>query len=170
MDETRGQDALEHGVGSDTAAPGDDRVTAAMRILLDEHPTRPGIDRTPATDGWTAVDSTADGRGPAATEDEPSEHMVRIPASLLARVIATITEVRAEVAALRAQAVAAEHAGEDAPTNGQHQEACMVVLNMALNGAPQSEAEQYLARHFPHEDSAAVATEIYHLMAGMLTS
>jgi hypothetical protein len=38
---------------------------------------------------------------------------------------------------------------------------------MALNGAPQSEAEQYLARHFPHEDSARIATELYKCMATM---
>jgi hypothetical protein len=96
--------------------------------------------------------------------------MVRVPAALLARVIATIAEVRAEVGELRAQAIAAEQVKPGAAANGQHEEACMVVLNMALNGAPQDEAESYLSRHFPHEDSARIATELYKCMAAMRVS
>ena len=89
---------------------------------------------------------------------------MQVPAALLKRVIATIAEVRAEVRALHAQAVGAAEAAQDA----QHEEACLVVLNMALNGAPQSEAEQYLSRHFPDEDSTGVAAEIFQRMARLL--
>ena len=168
MDEARGQDALDPGVQSDAGTsrtseltePEAVPATAAMRILSDGHPAPPA-----QSDGHRAPPAQSDGhRAPTAQSDGHRAPTVQVPAALLKRVIATIAEVRAEVRALHAQAVGAAEAAQDA----QHEEACLVVLNMALNGAPQSEAEQYLSRHFPDEDSTGVAAEIFQRMARLL--
>ena len=174
MEERRGPDALEPGVRSHAGAattprepiePEAEPASAAMRTLLDEHRARPRPDQGPRPGDSGSVPGGADR---ARSPDSDPAPMVQVPASLLTRVISTIAEVRAEVGALQADALVAERSVPDSPGDGRHEEACMVVLSMALNGAPQSEAEEYLSRHFPGEDSGAVAGEIYKRMAGML--
>ena len=67
---------------------------------------------------------------------------------------ATIEELRAQVAALRA-------ALQEQKLAGEHKQARMVSLNMALNGAPREEAERYLSQNFGLADAGPLLDDAY---------
>jgi hypothetical protein len=53
------------------------------------------------------------------------------------------------------------------PLSSDRDKACMVALNMALNGAPRSEAHRYLAEHFGVLDAPGIVSDAYALCARM---
>jgi hypothetical protein len=61
---------------------------------------------------------------------------------------------------------AAEPAGAS-PLSSDRDKACMVALNMALNGASHAEADRYLAEHFDLLDAPGIVADAYALWARM---
>ena len=57
-------------------------------------------------------------------------------------------------------------AGEP-PLSSDRDKACMVALNMALNGASRDEADLYLAEHFDLLDAPGIVSDAYALCARM---
>jgi hypothetical protein len=75
-----------------------------------------------------------------------------------------VTEVEVEAVVVEAEAapgaVAAEETSEDA------QNARLVALNMALNGASRTETERYLAENFTIDDPTALLDDVYAQRGG----
>jgi len=61
---------------------------------------------------------------------------------------------------------AADPAGAS-PVSSDPDKACMVALNMALNGASRAEADRYLAEHFALLDAPGIVSDAYALWAQM---
>lgn len=86
----------------------------------------------------------------------------RVSPELLEQMTLTLGEVRHALAALRAThdlSVAAS--GRVPAASSELQDARLVAVNMALNGAPQAETERYLERNFPLQDGEDIAAAAY---------
>ena len=100
--------------------------------------------------------------------EAPADPVVQLPLVLVQRLVAALAEARLALA---------EHHGEprgragaaEPPGAADVEMARMVVLNMALNGAPRHEAELYLARNFALGDPAAVVADAYECVPDMLS-
>ena len=105
--------------------------------------------------------------GGAATGEASSEPTVQVPFVLLRRLVTTLSEARVALAERHPQS---EGAGQgEAPAARDVEMARLVVLNMALNGAPRSEAEQYLTRNFALGDPAAIVADAYERVPEILS-
>ena len=93
-----------------------------------------------------------------------------VPADLLARVDSELATARALMScietALERPAGATGVAATSAPSP-QRDQACMVALNMALNGASPMETGRYLAEHFDLPDADVIVGDAYAQRARM---
>ena len=100
----------------------------------------------------------------------PPVPMTTVPADLLARVDSELATARALMScietALESQAGATGVAAASAPSP-QRDQACMVALNMALNGASPMETSRYLAEHFDLPDADVIVGDAYAQRARM---
>lgn len=104
----------------------------------------------------------------AGTEPAGGQPTVEVPLMLVERLVATLSEARLALADQRAQAGEGMNAAAG-PTAADVEMARMVVLNMALNGAPRAEAEQYLARNFALADPAGIVADAYDRVPDILS-
>lgn len=99
--------------------------------------------------------------------ERPGAETVTVPADLLERAHGEIVATRA----LLASAVTALAEDEDAEqrdaASPERDTACVVVLNMALNGASRAEADRYLAENFDLPDAHRIVAEAYAQCARM---
>jgi hypothetical protein len=99
--------------------------------------------------------------------ERPGVETVTVPADLLERAHGEIVATRA----LLAVAVDALAEDEDAEprdaASPARDTACVVVLNMALNGAPRAEADRYVAENFDLPDADRIVAEAYAQCARM---
>jgi hypothetical protein len=79
-----------------------------------------------------------------------------VSADLVDQLDAGISRVRAEIASLQAQV-----AGPREPVPEDRDEACMVALNMALNGASRTETDRYLDESFGIRDRQRIVDDAY---------
>jgi hypothetical protein len=133
---------------------------------------------TDARPGWPPPDPRDAVPGPA-----PSSPTVTVREDLLRRVrddlvAARALIVRTSTALARSVSGAAFDAPErpfappaapagEPPLSADRDKACMVVLNMALNGASRDEADLYLAEHFDLLDAPGIVSDAYALCARM---
>jgi len=87
--------------------------------------------------------------------------IVRMSTALARSVSGAASEARE-----RRPARAAAPAGAS-PLSSDRDKACMVALNMALNGASRAEADRYLAEHFDLADGPGIVSDAYVLCARM---
>jgi hypothetical protein len=97
----------------------------------------------------------------------PGTETVTVPADLLERAHGEIVATRALLA--RALAAVAEDEGAEQrdARSPERETACVVVLNMALNGAPRAEADRYVAENFDLPDADRIVAEAYAQCARM---
>jgi len=105
-----------------------------------------------------------------AVPDPPPVPTMTVPADLLARVDSELATARALMScietALERPAGATGVAATSAPSP-QRDQACMVALNMALNGASPMETGRYLAEHFDLPDADVIVGDAYAQRARM---
>jgi hypothetical protein len=90
-----------------------------------------------------------------------------VPPSVIDQIDARIARVRAELALLRAAVArrrengAAAEGGQlgEAPANGD--QAAMIALNMALNGASRAETDRYLSESFGLRDGQRIVQDAF---------
>jgi hypothetical protein len=125
----------------------------ATPALLDDLRVR--MERVRARLG-TLVDATAaEGDGP------PTPRTVVVPVDLLEELGEGLVAARA-LLGQAADALQEDEAPEDtlrAPAG--RETACMVALNMALNGASRGETERYFAEHFVLPDAGEIIADAY---------
>jgi hypothetical protein len=97
----------------------------------------------------------------AEADERPGADTVTVPADLLERLHEEIAATRAMLAGV----VAALGEGEDPEPRDagspERSRACVVALNMALNGAPRAEVGRYLAENFDLPDAHLIVAEAY---------
>jgi hypothetical protein len=111
-----------------------------------------------------------------AVPDPPPVPTTTVPIDLLARVDADLVAIRALLASTGAvlEEAGCRREGEDAEqwpvgaaesagssSSPERDKACMVALNMALNGASQAEADRYLAENFDLLDAHVIVAGAY---------
>jgi hypothetical protein len=114
--------------------------------------------RTHAADLRNAL---AGGEAPEAAH--PSPDAVPVPGRLVDELDEGIARVRAEIAQLR-DGFATEGRnghGPEAPVRTERDQACMIALNMALNGASPAETDRYLQESFCLNDRERVVADAY---------
>jgi hypothetical protein len=106
-----------------------------------------------------ADEAQPDGRSGAET--------VTVPADLLERAHDEVVATRALLAGALAALAEDEGAEQSEAGSPERDTACVVVLNMALNGAPRAEADRYLAGNFDLPDADRIVAEAYAQCARM---
>jgi hypothetical protein len=112
------------------------------------------------------------GHGPDGLRDsngDPQRNGVPVPPQVIDRLDEGITRVRAEIAVLKDQVAGPPDIadGEDpldtdaGPDRRDHDQACMVALNMALNGASRDETDRYLEESFGLGDRQRIVDGAY---------
>jgi hypothetical protein len=147
-----------------------EEVRGRLRALADAAAT-PGI---PDAGVWPPPNPRDAVPGPP-----PSPRTVTVREDLLQRirddlVAARALIVRTSTALARSVSGAASEAAERrparaagpagvSPLSSDRDKACMVALNMALNGASRAEADLYLAEHFDLLDAPGIVSDAYAL-------
>ena len=147
------------------AAPADEHV----RHGVDD----PGVEETPALIGdlrsrmeevRERLSALAD---EAQTDEGSGAETVTVPADLLERAHGEIVATRALLAGALAALAEDEGAEQRDAGSPERDTACVVVLNMALNGAPRAEVNRYLAENFDLPDADRIVAEAYAQCARM---
>ena len=147
------------------AAPADEHV----RTGVDD----PGAEATPALidDLRARMDEVRARLSALADETQPDERSgaetLVVPADLLERAHGEIVATRALLAGALAALAEDEDTEERDAGSPERDTACVVVLNMALNGAPRAEADRYLAENFDLRDADRIVAEAYAQCARM---
>lgn len=135
----------------------DDAAAAATPALLDG--LRERMEEVRARLSTLAAAAEAD--------EPPAGGTVTVPADVLERVQRELVATRELLAAaIAALAEWPDPARRDAGS-AERDRACVVALNMALNGAPSPEVDRYLAENFDLPDADLIVAEAYAQRARM---
>jgi hypothetical protein len=135
----------------------DDRGAEATPALIDDLRSRMEEVRTRLT-------ALADEAQPDAGSGAET---LTVPADLLERAHGEIVATRALLAGALAALAEDESAEQRDAGSPERDTACLVVLNMALNGAPRAEVNRYLAENFDLPDADRIVAEAYAQCARM---
>jgi len=164
-------DRAERRRGAQPSGQGEQHLgDASLPDLM--HEFRAGVQDALSWLDAARAEPAADATPPVSAASGSSDRAVRVrplvSPALLEQMTLTLAEVRQALTELRAAREQGAVASDRVPAaaSSELEQARLVALNMALNGAPRAETERYLQRNFGLQDGGEIAADAYQRAQG----